>query len=84
MAKKAGERIETIKELTNKLKDMITQIATAAEEQSTAAEEISASSDLILKAQDATSASTGRIQISSQELSNLASLLAKNVSIFKL
>ena len=84
VAKKAGERIETIKELTNKLKDMITQIATAAEEQSTAAEEISASSDLILKAQEATSASTNQIQISSQELSNLASLLTKNVSIFKL
>ena len=84
VAKKAGERIETIKELTNKLKDMITQIATAAEEQSTAAEEISASSDLILKAQEATSASTNQIQISSQELSNLASLLTKNISIFKL
>ncbi len=84
VAKKAGERIEAIKELTNKLKDMITQIATAAEEQSTAAEEISASSDLILKAQEATSASTNQIQISSQELSNLASLLTKNISIFKL
>ncbi len=84
VAKMAGEKIKTIKELANKLKDMITQIATAAEQQSTSAEEISASSDLILKAQEATSASTAQIRISSQELSNLALLLTKNISIFKL
>ena len=84
VAKKAGESIAAIKELTNRLKDMITQIAAATEEQSTAAEEISASSDLILKAQESTYASTAHIQASSQELSNLASLLTKNISIFKL
>ncbi len=84
VAKKAGERIEAIRELTNKLKDMITQIATAAEEQSTATEEISASSDSILRAQESTSASTGQIQASALELSKLASLLSKNISVFKI
>ncbi len=84
VAKKAGERIEAIRELTNKLKDMITQIATAAEEQSTATEEISASSDSILRAQESTSASTDQIQTSALELSKLASLLSKNISVFKI
>ncbi|MCL4322073.1 MAG: methyl-accepting chemotaxis protein [Deltaproteobacteria bacterium] len=84
VAKKAGERIEAIRELTNKLKDMITQIATAAEEQSTATEEISASSDSILRAQESTSASTEQIQTSALELSKLASLLSKNISVFKI
>lgn len=84
VAKKAGERIETIRELANRLKDMITQIAAATEEQSIVTEEISASSDSILKAQESTSASAEQIQSSALELSKLASILSKNIAVFEI
>ena len=84
VAKNAGIQINKIKELSVKLKDMITLIATAAEEQSTATEEISASSDSILQSQESAASSAAQVKIGANELSKLASELSKVVNIFKI
>jgi methyl-accepting chemotaxis protein len=83
VAKKAGEQIEAIKELTNKLKDMITLIATAAEEQSTATEEISNSSDSILHSQELAFSSSTQVNEAAASLSKLAVELSNTVNVFK-
>ncbi|MHB8291115.1 MAG: methyl-accepting chemotaxis protein [bacterium] len=84
VAKNAGYQINKIKDLSVKLKDMITLIATAAEEQSTATEEISASSESILQSQESATSSAKQVKIGANELSKLASELSKTISIFKI
>ncbi|RZD16059.1 MAG: hypothetical protein EVJ46_07665 [Candidatus Acididesulfobacter guangdongensis] len=80
---KASESIQSINILTNKLKEMITGIATASEEQSMVSEEISKSSEAILVAQDNATSSSKQVSASSEELANLAVNLSKLVAVFK-
>jgi len=80
---KASESIQSINVLTNKLKEMITGIATASEEQSMVSEEISKSSEAILVAQDNATSGSKQVLASSEELANLAVNLSKLVAVFK-
>ena len=80
---KASESIQSINVLTNKLKEMITGIATASEEQSMVSEEISKSSEAILVAQDNATSGSKQVSASSEELANLAVNLSKLVAVFK-
>ncbi|MHB1645666.1 MAG: methyl-accepting chemotaxis protein [bacterium] len=80
---KASESITSINVLTNKLKEMITGIATASEEQSMVAEEISKSSEAILVAQDNARSGSKQVAASSEELANLAVNLSKLIAVFK-
>jgi methyl-accepting chemotaxis protein len=81
---KASESIQSINVLTNKLKEMITGIATASEEQSMVSEEISKSSEAILVAQDNATSGSKQVLASSEELANLAVNLSKLVAVFKI
>ena len=80
---KASESIASINVLTNKLKEMITGIATASEEQSMVSEEISKSSEAILVAQDNARSGSKQVAASSEELANLAVNLSKLIAVFK-
>ena len=66
-----------------KLKEMITQIATASEEQSQVSEEISLSSEEIIKAQDSAQAGSRQVIASSEELARMALDLSNMVRMFK-
>jgi methyl-accepting chemotaxis protein len=84
VAQKSAEAISNINYLMTKLKEMITQIATASEEQSQVSEEISLSSEEIIKSQDNVASGSKQVTYSSAELAHLASELIKTVNVFKI
>lgn len=83
IAAKSAETISDINILMSKLKEMITQIATASEEQSQVSEEISLSSEEIIKAQDNAQAGSRQVIASSEELARMAAILSDTVKVFK-
>ncbi len=83
-AQKSADAIQNINSLMSKLKEMITQIATASEEQSQVSEEISVSSEEIIEAQDAASSSSKQVLTSSEELSRMAIELSNMIKVFKI
>jgi methyl-accepting chemotaxis protein len=84
VAQKSAEAISNINYLMIKLKEMITQIATASEEQSQVSEEISLSSEEIIKSQDNVASGSKQVAVSASELAHLASELVRTVNIFKI
>jgi len=84
VAQKSAESISDISSLMVKLKEMITQIATAADEQSQVSEEISLSSEEIIKSQENVASGSKQVLSSSVELSNLATELVRTVNVFKI
>ncbi|MHB1661813.1 MAG: methyl-accepting chemotaxis protein [bacterium] len=84
VAQKSADAISNINVLMGKLKQMITQIATAAEEQSQTSEEISHSSEEIIKSQDNVASGSRQVASSSEELTQLAAELIRAVNIFKI
>ncbi|MFW0883475.1 methyl-accepting chemotaxis protein [Candidatus Acidulodesulfobacterium sp. H_13] len=83
IAAKSAKTISDINILMSKLKEMITQIATASEEQSQVSEEISLSSEEIIKAQDNAQAGSRQVIASSEELARMAVILSDTVKVFK-
>ncbi len=84
VAQKSAEAISNINYLMARLKEMITQIATASEEQSQVSEEISLSSEEIIKSQDNVASGSKQVAVSAAELAHLASELVKTVNVFKI
>ncbi len=83
IAGKSADAISNINTLMIKLKEMITQIATASEEQSQVSEEISLSSEEIINAQDSAQAGSKQVIASSEELARMALDLSNMVKTFK-
>lgn len=82
-AAKAGSSLETITNSVSLIKDMNTQIATAAEEQSSVAEEINRNVVNISDIVDRTAEGAGQTSIASEELAKLAGDLQHLVNQFK-
>lgn len=84
LAEKAGNSIDDIKAGSEKVVDIITQVAAASEEQSSAAEEISKNIEAINQVTQETAGGIQQIAQASEDLSRLTITLQELISKFKL
>ena len=82
-AAQAGSSLEVITNSVSLIKDMNTQIATAAEEQSAVAEEINRNVVNISEIVDRTAEGASQTSMASEELAKLAGELQQLVNAFK-
>ncbi|TAN49097.1 MAG: methyl-accepting chemotaxis protein [Methylococcaceae bacterium] len=80
----AGKSLEAINHMIDNIKDMNTQIATAAEEQSITADEINRSVVSISEISHETAHAAGQTAMSSEQLASLAKHLREQVSRFRI
>ncbi len=84
LADRAGKSLETIVDVSQKVTDMIAQIATASEEQSSASEQISKNVEGISKVTGETAIATQQIARAADDLNQLTTNLQQLVSAFHL
>jgi methyl-accepting chemotaxis protein len=84
LADKAGAALREIVEISQKVTDMVTQIAAASEEQSSASEQISKNVEAISAVTQETAQGTQQIARAAEDLNRLTENLQQLVSKFKL
>jgi uncharacterized phage infection (PIP) family protein YhgE len=84
LADKAGEALREIVEISQKVTDMVTQIAAASEEQSSASEQISKNVEAISAVTQETAQGTQQIARAAEDLNRLTENLQQLVSRFRL
>jgi len=84
LADKAGSSLKEIVEVSQKVTDMVTQIAAASEEQSSASEQISKNVEAISAVTGETAQGTQQIARAAEDLNRLTENLQQLVSHFKL
>lgn len=84
LANKAGKALNQIIDATNKVSDIIAQVAVAADQQSRASDDISKNIEAITTVTQETSAGIGQIAQATEDLSQLTNRLQDLVTRFKL
>jgi len=84
LADKAGEALREIVEISQKVTDMVTQIAAASEEQSSASEQISKNVEAISAVTQETAQGTQQMARAAEDLNRLTENLQQLVSKFRL
>lgn len=84
LADKAGESLKEIVSISQKVTDMVTQIAAASEEQSSASEQISKNVEAISTVTQQTASGTQQIARAAEDLNRLTENLQQLVAKFKL
>lgn len=84
LADRAGVSLREIVQVSQKVTDMVTQIATASEQQSSAAEQISKNVEAISTVTSQTASGTQQVARAAEDLSRLTETLASLISQFRL
>ena len=84
LADKAGESLKEIVDVSQKVTDMVSQIAAASEQQSSASEQISKNVEAISAVTGQTASGTQQIAKAAEDLNRLTDTLAQLISRFRL